>query len=157
MPKVIGMSGFTTKDFASLLGDAIAAADADRDPIVRPGIPFDFLQAQEDSFAGSAETDAAAAAEYLFAAVGDFSVAPDLSVLMEMLPSTDPLEISAELGLSGRETPAELDRIRRDFAFANHPDRVAADLRDRAMHRMQIVNMMIDDAKRRFARVAASR
>ncbi|MDP3895361.1 MAG: hypothetical protein Q8Q62_01655 [Mesorhizobium sp.] len=151
------MSAFTTRDFASLLDDAIAAADADREPVVRPGIPFDFLQAQGESIAGRAETDAAAAAEYLFAAIGDFSVAPDLSVLMAILPSTDPEEVSAELGLKGHETPPELDRIRRDFAFANHPDRVAADLRDRALQRMQIVNMMIDDAKRRFAKFAANR
>ena len=39
--------------------------------------------------------------------------------------------------------------MRRSFAFANHPDRVAPHLRQRAMIRMQVANMLIDEAKRR--------
>ena len=42
--------------------------------------------------------------------------------------------------------------MRRSFALANHPDRVAPHLRQRAMVRMQLANMMIDDAKRRAAK-----
>jgi len=64
-------------------------------------------------------------------------------------PSVDPEEIARELGLAERSKPAELDRLRRDFAFRNHPDRVPEHLRARAIIRMQVANMLIDDAKRR--------
>ncbi len=39
-------------------------------------------------------------------------------------------------------------RKRRAFAFKNHPDRVAPHLRQRAMVRMQVANMLIDEAKK---------
>jgi len=147
------MPAFTTNDFASLLDDAIAAAEHDQGR-ARPTIPFDMLES--DLYVGAAGTDATAAAEYLFAAAGDFSVAPDLSVLMQTLPSTDPLDIAAELGLTGRESATDLDRIRREFAFANHPDRVPADMRECAMQRMQFANTTIDQAKRRVSRTLAA-
>ena len=50
---------------------------------------------------------------------------------------------------SSRQDAADLGRMRRSFAFANHPDRVAPHLRQRAMIRMQVANMLIDEAKRR--------
>jgi hypothetical protein len=43
---------------------------------------------------------------------------------------------------------AELGARRRAFAFKNHPDRVAPHLRQRAMVRMQVANMLIDEAKK---------
>lgn len=150
------MGAFTTSDFASLLDDAIAAAAQDPKPVRRPSIPFDILQTRDDALADATVADAAA--EYLFQAAGEFSVAPDLSSLISPeLPSIELADIAVELGLTGREHPAALDRLRREFAFANHPDRVAADLRDRAIQRMQIANTMIDEAKRRFARISAGR
>ncbi|SEB34980.1 hypothetical protein SAMN05216452_0171 [Nitratireductor aquibiodomus] len=62
--------------------------------------------------------------------------------------TTDPDEIARELGLGGTIEPRLLDRLRRDFAFRNHPDRVPAHLRANAMMRMQVANMLIDEAKR---------
>ena len=41
---------------------------------------------------------------------------------------------------------------RRAFAFKNHPDRVAPHLRQRAMVRMQVANMLIDEAEQKAAR-----
>lgn len=62
--------------------------------------------------------------------------------------TTDPDEIARELGLGETIEPRSLDRLRRDFAFRNHPDRVPAHLRANAMMRMQVANMLIDEAKR---------
>ena len=51
-------------------------------------------------------------------------------------------------GAVKRNARALMARIRRDFAFKNHPDRVAPHLRQHAMVRMQVANMLIDDARR---------
>jgi hypothetical protein len=67
----------------------------------------------------------------------------------EKLPPVDAESIAAELGLGGAATPVDFSRLRRSFAFSNHPDRVAPHLRQRAMVRMQIANMLIDDARRK--------
>ncbi|WP_457153502.1 hypothetical protein, partial [Mesorhizobium sp. P5_C1] len=67
----------------------------------------------------------------------------------ESLPPIDPESIAVELGLNQPKQVADFGRMRRSFAFANHPDRVAPHLRQRAMIRMQVANMLIDEAKRR--------
>jgi hypothetical protein len=67
----------------------------------------------------------------------------------ESLPSIEPTAIAAELGLDAAKGAADFGRLRRSFAFRNHPDRVAPHLRQRAMVRMQVANMLIDDARRR--------
>lgn len=147
------MAGFTTRDFASLLDEALASNDAEEPKAtVRPKIPFDILGRRAADRTATV-SDPEAAAEYLFAAADHFSIEPELSQLLEQ-PSIEPFDIAQELRLTGRETPDALDHIRREFAFANHPDRVSEDLRDRALIRMQIANRMIDDAKERSAKIA---
>lgn len=46
----------------------------------------------------------------------------------------------------------ELRRVRRQFAAANHPDRVAAHLRDEAVSAMAEINAEIDRALKQLAR-----
>jgi hypothetical protein len=151
------MGSFTTKDFASLLDEVIAAGEpVEFVPAARPSIPFDFFHSPEELSLAVPVDDANAAAEYLFAAADNFSVLIDTPPLAPELPSVTPFDIAQELRITGREKAEALDRIRREFAFANHPDRVSADLRDRAMIRMQIANQMIDDAKRRVAKIDAA-
>ena len=87
-----------------------------------------------------ADAAAEAASEALFAAVAE--------PLVDELPSIEPEAISRELGLSGSVPPTNSARKRRAFAFKNHPDRVAPHLRQRAMVRMQVANMLIDEAKK---------
>ncbi len=67
----------------------------------------------------------------------------------EKLPPIDPESIAAELGLERAGAAVDFGRMRRSFAFSNHPDRVAPHLRQRAMIRMQVANMLIDDARRK--------
>lgn len=147
------MAGFTTRDFASLLDEVLATAATEEPKAApRPNIPFEILGRREADRMATV-SDPEVAAEYLFAAADHFSIEPDLSQIIEP-PSVEPFDIARELRLTGRETPDALDRIRRDFAFANHPDRVSEDLRDRAIIRMQIANRMIDDAKARATKVS---
>jgi hypothetical protein len=49
-------------------------------------------------------------------------------------------------------TASELARLRRRFAAQNHPDKVAADLRDEAVAAMADVNASIDRALKRLTR-----
>jgi hypothetical protein len=76
----------------------------------------------------------------------------DARVAPAILP-TDPKAIAGELAISARMSLAELRRLRRAFARANHPDRVDAHERDIATRRMTIANMLIDcELKRRHTR-----
>jgi hypothetical protein len=57
---------------------------------------------------------------------------------------TEDEAIAEELGLQAELAPADLQRIRRDFAKKNHPDRFAPAQRLGAARRMSIANMLID-------------
>jgi hypothetical protein len=58
----------------------------------------------------------------------------------------EPDALVRELGLAEDLTAREVERIRRSFALANHPDRMPADQRDLATRRMTVANMLIDKA-----------
>lgn len=141
------------RDFASLLDDLIEEAAASEGATLAPSLRFDMLEQIERI---RAETPALAGEEairsYELASVG----MPDLKVSGEPqreqpLP-TDRASIERELAITPKSSRAELDRLRRDFARRNHPDGVANHLRQRAMVRMQIANMLIDEARDRLPR-----
>ncbi len=71
-----------------------------------------------------------------------------LQPALEDLFFLDPESISRELGIKPKSKPDELDKARRAFAMRYHPDRVPEEFRARAALRMQIANMLIDEAKR---------
>ena len=147
-------------DFASLLDDLIVASEKGDEEGARPSIPFDYLSVADELHSGRIKVAGeSAAAEYResgadlaaeFAALLDqakLALADEEHRPEEKLPPIDPEAIAGELGLDRPAKNADLGRIRRNFAFANHPDRVAPHLRQRAMVRMQIANMLIDDAR----------
>jgi hypothetical protein len=72
----------------------------------------------------------------------------DLSRMLKLTPE----DIAAELDLAGVTDIAALRRLRRDFARANHPDRVPAVWRQEATIRMMIANQLIDKALRALSR-----
>jgi hypothetical protein len=128
----------------------------------KPSIPFDYLSVVEELHSGRIKVSGdALAAEYRetgvdmaaeFAALLEqarLALADERPAPTEKLPPIDPESIAAELGLDRPSTDAELGRLRRSFAFDNHPDRVAQHLRPRAIIRMQIANMLIDEARRK--------
>jgi hypothetical protein len=151
----------TKRDFASLLDDLITASEKGEDEGARPSIPFDYLSVADELHSGRIKVAGeSVAAEYReagdlaaeFAALLDhakLALASEEHRPEEKLPPIDPESIAGELGLDRPAKNADLGRIRRSFAFANHPDRVAPHLRQRAMIRMQVANMLIDEAKRR--------
>ena len=54
--------------------------------------------------------------------------------------------VARELQLSDDLAPVDLERIRRTFAYRNHPDRVDAAHKPRALERMTVANVLIDRA-----------
>ena len=153
------MHAEANRDFASLLDELIAESLSHHQSPVRPTIPFDYLSVAEELHSGRIsvspdtvaaeyrQAEATAEADALFAAA-------EAAKAEETLPSVEPHAISQELGLGGAVAAEELARRRRAFAFKNHPDRVAPHLRQRAMVRMQVANMLIDEAERKTRRRA---
>ena len=70
--------------------------------------------------------------------------------LTEATPPAPPRSVeeavAQELRLSDDLEPAELERMRRTFAYRNHPDRVGPAHQARALLRMTVANVLIDQA-----------
>jgi hypothetical protein len=150
------------RDFASLLDDLFVASKEAEESGAKPSIPFDYLSVVDELHSGRIRVSGdALAAEYRetgvdmaaeFAALLEqarLALADEHPAPEEKLPPIDPESIAAELGLDKPAGDMDLGRLRRSFAFDNHPDRVAPHLKARAIIRMQIANMLIDDARRR--------
>jgi hypothetical protein len=126
-------------DFASLLdARAQAAASSEpRAPAPRRTGPVYAVGGGPDSSREPA--NAADALARLYAEEGAHA-APHLTCDREA--------VAAELGLTPALGAKDLERIRREFALANHPDRAAPAARDLATARMTIANTLIDQALR---------
>ncbi|AZO12729.1 MULTISPECIES: hypothetical protein [unclassified Mesorhizobium] len=145
-----------------MLDDLFVASEKGEEEGARPSIPFDYLSVADELHSGRIKVSGESfAAEYREAGAdlaAEFGALLDQARLTlaaeehrpeEQLPPIDPESIAGELGLDRPGKAPDFGRIRRNFAFANHPDRVAPHLRQRAMIRMQVANMLIDEAKRR--------
>ena len=148
-------------DFTELLDDLLAAsAEAvdDTDDLAAPSLRVDLLAQIERLQAHSRPLFA----DKVMKEYGENSVGgttgrkeapqqktPDLQPALDDLFFLDPQSISRELGIEGMSKVEHLDRARRSFAMRYHPDRVPEEMRERAVLRMQIANMLIDEAKRR--------
>ena len=142
------------RDFASLLDDLFVAPPEDDDVPVRPAMRFDYLAVADELHSGRIKVSSEQLeAEYRAAGNMEAELAALLAeanvcAALEDLPPVEPEAIALELGLAAARSE-DFGKLRRAFAFSNHPDRVAPHLRQRAMVRMQVANMLIDDAKRR--------
>ena len=156
------MNAQPARDFASVLNDLLVESRLDEQgPVGGPTPTVDYLAVAEELLSGRIVVDEDAAAVYRENGGDDnstidafFEAAPvveEETPAAAELPSVEPDAISRELGLVSTTPPAELARLRRAFAFKNHPDRVAPHLRQRAQLRMQVANMLIDDARRKAA------
>ncbi|XHB99042.1 hypothetical protein ABWH97_12225 [Nitratireductor sp. ac15] len=139
------------RDFAALLDELISEDNEHAGGVPASLNSLDYLSVAEELHSGRINfTDRRAQVEYDEHQSAE-PVEPDTKIA-EPPPAppltTDPDDIARELGLSQAIEPKLLDRLRRDFAFRNHPDRVPAHLRANAMMRMQVANMLIDEAKR---------
>jgi hypothetical protein len=138
-------------DFSDVLKAASKAA----------GIDLDFGAGQRDRSTWSvrsasshlqqlAEREQASRASMLSASIESYLEQLG-DVRAQRLVRTANLEaITDELGITAQMTSSDLNRLRRKFALANHPDRTGLDERELATRRMMIANMLIDrELKRR--------
>ena len=146
------MGAQANRDFAALLDELIAAREEFEPSGSAPTIPFDYLAVAEELHSGRIRVaeDAVEAQYRDFFEEDTIKITPEPAAA-ELPTTTDPRAIAAELGLD-KANPAEFTRIRRRFAFANHPDRVAPHLREHALLRMKVANMLIDEACKRAIR-----
>ena len=162
MPRMeISVGAKAELDFTELLDDLLAAsaeAGEDDGDHVAPALRVDLLAQIErlqahgkPLFADRVvkEYGDVAEGEPVKAQAAKAPPAPELQPALDDLFFLDPQSISRELGLEGLSKAEELDRARRSFALRYHPDRVPETMRERAVLRMQIANMLIDEAKRR--------
>lgn len=140
------------RDFATMLDELLAADEAARNAATRIG-GIDFLAVMDELHSGRISIGGDAAEAYREQSA-DRQPERTAAAWSSPLPSLDPAEIARELGLNGARGPGDFDALRRRFAFSNHPDRVAPELRDRAEQRMRIANMLVDDAKKGRGRAA---
>lgn len=162
------MNSAKNGDFASLLDDLFQAAEPEADDedaaAGAPSIPFDYLSVVEELHSGRIQVSGEeASAQYRAVSATVEEVLQELDLRRaeivppplepeaepEVEPSTDPEDIARELALPSLRSKEDFARARRAFAFANHPDRVAPHRREAAIVRMQIANMLIDEALRR--------
>lgn len=80
--------------------------------------------------------------------VQDFASEDNLAKreLANRMESQSPASIRNELGLHAGMKRIELQRLRRSFAAANHPDRLPQEFRMAAEQRMKTANALLDSA-----------
>ena len=133
------------RDFSDLLDELLTEAAVEEEAVPASG-SVDFLSVVNELHSGRIVITKDQLASVYEA--GSEPVAPEAPAEpVLVIPSTDPADVSLELGIVPAMSRGALDAIRRKFAFDNHPDRVAPQLREVAMQRMQIANMLIDEAK----------
>lgn len=137
-----------SRDFGSMLDELIAAEETARLAAARVG-GVDFLAAMDELQARGVTIGDRTATDLYGEVTADRAAEPAAARAPRVpLPSLDPADIGRELGIATLREVAALDAARRKFAFANHPDRVSPELRDRAEQRMRVANMLVDEAKR---------
>jgi hypothetical protein len=154
------MNEIPKRDFASLLDELLVDSQMDDHVAPRVSVPFDYAAVADELLSGrikvasqTVEAEYREAGATLDARLDELFRAAEVEAESQTaaaeMPSTDPAVISRELGIKAGMPASQLARMRRAFAFRNHPDRVAPQLRQCAMVRMQVANMLIDDACRR--------
>ncbi|MEX0406639.1 hypothetical protein ABGN05_13255 [Aquibium sp. LZ166] len=150
------MTAFTTSEFTSLLDELLDKSEREKDGSGRPSVPFGYVAPKDavEELWASMPSDFVTS---VYRDTGDRETVRETPGMETPeaseppLPSIEPDAIAAELRMANARWPRDFDRIRREFAMANHPDRAEPRLRDRAVIRMQIANMLIDQEKRRLA------
>lgn len=130
--------------FASLLDAQVRSAGEVGPASLAARRPSATAQAME-AILGSAPGAGEAAPLNAAEAFADYASEP-VAVGLAILPACDLEALTGELQLAPQLTAREIERIRRDFALANHPDRVAPADRDLATRRMALANVLIDQA-----------
>lgn len=123
--------------FHSILADLLARQEA-------PGAAT--LRARRAPPMAPQEAAPAIAAVCPIAATAELYVDPEATDAASPTARSIAEAVALELQLSEGLGLAELERMRRTFAYRNHPDRVGPALKARALERMTVANALIDEA-----------
>jgi hypothetical protein len=139
----------------SLFETVLEGMDREEEPAEEIGAAYVSPRGLRSSFVGLAEEADAAEpidAPLDWAALFDgYAPPPKLEEPPAWLDRLSDAEIAEDLALDQCRGASEIRDRRREFALANHPDRVGAEHRDAATRRMMIANQLIDAALARLA------
>lgn len=140
----------------SLFETVLEGMDRDEEPVEDIGAGYAAPCGLRVSFVGFAEetdeTETSHKARSDWAELfDDYAPPPKLEEPPVWRDRLSDAEIAEDLALDQCRSAAEIRERRREFALANHPDRVRADYRDAATRRMMIANQLIDAALARLA------
>ncbi|WP_137154891.1 hypothetical protein [Rhizobium sp. FKL33] len=140
----------------SLFETVLEGMDRQEEPAEDIGAAYQPPRGLRASFVGLAEEadEASAARDARLDWAGlfdDYAPPPKLKEPPAWLDRLSDAEIAEDLALDQCKGTAAIRDRRREFALANHPDRVGADYRAAATRRMMIANQLIDTALARLA------
>ena len=134
---------FTEPDFSEVLESTFRTAGLDFEDAPKPGRPRASRSAAVRLHQLS-ESDREFPTSTLSVPLQSYLEHQDKSKPSRVGRTADPLSVAAELRITAQMTLSDLNRLRRNYALANHPDRAGSADRENATRRMMVANMLID-------------
>lgn len=145
-----------SEDFSEALEAASRAAGIDLEfGLGHPSRLATSLRAAASHLQELAEREYASRASMLSASIESYLEQLGDNRTRKVARSTDLKAIADELGITPQMSFDDLNRLRRRFALANHPDRSSSQEREIATLRMMTANMIIDGELKRRGRSKA--
>jgi len=134
---------FTEPDFSEVLESAFRSAGLKFDDAAKAERPRASLRAAVRLHQLS-ERDREFPTSTLSVPLESYLEHQDRSKSSRVGKTADPRSVAAELHITAQMTLSDLNRLRREYALANHPDRAGSADRENATRRMMTANMLID-------------
>ena len=134
---------FTEPDFSEVLESAFITAGLDFDDAPKPERPRAARSAAVRLHQLS-ERDRDLPTSTLSVPLESYLEHQDKSKSPRVATTADPRSVADELHITTQMSLSDLNRLRREYALANHPDRAGPVDRENATRRMMVANMLID-------------
>jgi hypothetical protein len=134
---------FTAPDFSEVLESTFKSAGLDFEGAPKPERPRTALSAAARLHQLS-ERDREFRTSTMSVPLESYLEHQDKRKLSRVGRTADPRSVADELHINAQMTLADLNRLRREYALANHPDRAGSADRENATRRMMVANMLID-------------
>ena len=134
---------FTEPDFSEVLESTFRSAGLDFDDAAKPERPRAVRRAAVRLHQLS-ERDRELPTSTLSVPLESYLEHQDKSKPSRVGKTSAPRSVADELHITAQMTLSDLNRLRREYALANHPDRAGSADRESATRRMMVANMLID-------------
>jgi hypothetical protein len=134
---------FTEPDFSEVLESTFRTAGLDFDDAPKPERPRASRSAAV-RLQQLSESDRELPKSTLSVPLESYLEHQDMSKPSRVGKTASPRSVADELHITAQMTLSDLNRLRREYALANHPDRAGPVDRENATRRMMVANMLID-------------